>query len=79
MEIWIAVVVGILCIIAGYLCGVYLEKVSEKKQVKGLLVLDKKNLSVYFQAFEDPMLYHNGSRVLLEIWSVDESQVKQEP
>ena len=65
---WLTVVLCIICGTLGILCGIRVQKVSNK--VNGLIYI-KKDEGVYFQAFEDPMQYRDGQLITLEICLAD--------
>ena len=65
---WLTVVLCIIFATLGILCGIRVQKVSEK--VNGLIYI-KKEEGVYFQAFEDPMQYRDGQLIVLEVCLAD--------
>lgn len=65
---WLTVVLCIIFTTLGILCGIRVQKVSEK--VNGLIYVHKEE-GVYFQAFEDPMEYRDGQRIMLEVCRAD--------
>ena len=65
---WLTVVLCIIFASLGILCGIRVQKVSEK--VNGLIYI-KKEEGVYFQAFEDPMRYRDGQLIVLEVCLAD--------
>lgn len=65
---WLTVVLCIIFASLGILCGIRVQKVSEK--VNGLIYI-KKEEGVYFQAFEDPMQYRDGQLIVLEVCLAD--------
>ncbi len=62
------VVLGVIFIMIGILCILRIQKVSKK--VNGLIYINKDE-GVYFQAFEDPMGYQDGQKIVLEVCLVD--------
>lgn len=69
---WLTVVLCIIFASLGILCGIRVQKVSEKMngKVNGLIYI-KKEEGVYFQAFEDPMQYRDGQLIVLEVCLAD--------
>lgn len=82
MELWLVIVVGIACIFAGGLLGIFFNHYATKRV--GTLIIDKDNPEVHggvYTVFDiDPLTFHNKQDVCLDVLVVDlkkESQQNQ--
>ena len=74
----ITYIVGLICVIAGFLIGIYYSKKTEKSSggVIGVLLIDKihpeVNGGVYSQFFVDPKTFTDGQRIEMDVLLIKE-------